>query len=241
VLTRNPRKLTFEVTKNSHKVAVLTFVKSAYRLGETVLGVLDMNTDGAPAKVLAISVMLEAHEFLPVTWAAVDPVTGLARNLRRVHAEHHESLAPYTSRTTFGLNIPSDASPEFRIESTGRAPGGGGVSWKIRICLLVAIARGRTAHLAQDGDGSGWGTPWSARSSIAPSEIITNESGEEPSRLGASSWASMFATPFLSRASSARELDVGEALALETVECEVPIKVWPGNTAFKAMDVVFDV
>jgi len=27
---------------------------------------------------------------------------------------------------------------------------------------------------------------------------------------------------------------------VETVECEVPIKVWPGNTAFKAMDVVFD-
>jgi RAB6A-GEF complex partner protein 2 len=28
---------------------------------------------------------------------------------------------------------------------------------------------------------------------------------------------------------------------LETVECEVPIKLWPGNTAFKAVDVVFDV
>lgn len=28
---------------------------------------------------------------------------------------------------------------------------------------------------------------------------------------------------------------------LETVECEVPIKVWPGNTAFRAVDVVFDV
>ena len=27
---------------------------------------------------------------------------------------------------------------------------------------------------------------------------------------------------------------------LETVECEVPIKLWPGNTAFKAVDVVFD-
>ncbi|KAH8806930.1 Rgp1-domain-containing protein [Flagelloscypha sp. PMI_526] len=27
----------------------------------------------------------------------------------------------------------------------------------------------------------------------------------------------------------------------ETVECEVPIRVWPGNTAFKAGDVVFDV
>lgn len=28
---------------------------------------------------------------------------------------------------------------------------------------------------------------------------------------------------------------------LETVECEVPIKMWPGNTAFKAVDIVFDV
>jgi len=28
---------------------------------------------------------------------------------------------------------------------------------------------------------------------------------------------------------------------LETVECEVPVKVFPGNTAFKAVDVVFDV
>jgi hypothetical protein len=30
-------------------------------------------------------------------------------------------------------------------------------------------------------------------------------------------------------------------MKLETVECEVPIKLWPGNTAFKAVDVVFDV
>jgi len=28
---------------------------------------------------------------------------------------------------------------------------------------------------------------------------------------------------------------------LEMVECEVPIRVWPGNTAFRALDVVFDV
>lgn len=30
-------------------------------------------------------------------------------------------------------------------------------------------------------------------------------------------------------------------IKLETVECEVPIKVFPSNTAFKALDVVFDV
>ena len=30
-------------------------------------------------------------------------------------------------------------------------------------------------------------------------------------------------------------------LKVEMVECEVPIKVWPGNTAFKATEVVFEV
>jgi len=28
---------------------------------------------------------------------------------------------------------------------------------------------------------------------------------------------------------------------VETVECEVPIRVWAGNTVFKAMEVEFDV
>ena len=30
-------------------------------------------------------------------------------------------------------------------------------------------------------------------------------------------------------------------IKVEMVECEVPIKVWPGNTAFKATEVVFEV
>lgn len=32
-----------------------------------------------------------------------------------------------------------------------------------------------------------------------------------------------------------------QEVKLETVECEVPVRVWPGNTAFKPVDVVFDV
>jgi hypothetical protein len=28
---------------------------------------------------------------------------------------------------------------------------------------------------------------------------------------------------------------------VEIVECEVPVVVWPGNTAFSALDVVFEV
>jgi hypothetical protein len=30
-------------------------------------------------------------------------------------------------------------------------------------------------------------------------------------------------------------------LQVEVVECEVPVVVWPGSTAFSAVDVVFDV
>ena len=43
------------------------------------------------------------------------------------------------------------------------------------------------------------------------------------------------------------EVDLGAGeegwreLGVETVECEVPVMVWPGNTAFRPEDVVFDV
>jgi hypothetical protein len=43
------------------------------------------------------------------------------------------------------------------------------------------------------------------------------------------------------------EVDLGAGeeewreIAVETVECEVPVMVWPGNTAFRPEDVVFDV
>ena len=35
--------------------------------------------------------------------------------------------------------------------------------------------------------------------------------------------------------------DAWREVRVEMVECEVPVRVWPGNTAFKATEVVFDV
>ena len=65
---------------------------------------------------------------------------------------------------------------------------------------------------------------------------------------------SYLASPFTiggsERYNDGDELDEGDdceveeewsTVKVETVECEVPIKVWPGNTAFKASDVVFNV
>lgn len=79
------------------------------------------------------------------------------------------------------------------------------------------------------------------------------------------SWASLFASTFLGMSEGegggvhdgdemltdeddagedGGDADLGEEwreIAVETVECEVPVMVWPGNTAFRPEDVVFDV
>lgn len=188
-----------------------------------------MHARFATLTMAQLSVMLEAHESLPSNWLE----TGQAPGMRRVHAEHHEALVPCAARAAFALNIPSDAAPEFSL-CTGRGAAGG-VAWKIRICLLVAAGEG--THLVRDaGASSAWAASAVARASIAP---VVAEGAVEAQTPLTPSWTALLSSPF------ARTPEVGPSrtgdVRLETVECEVPVRVWPGNTAFKAADVVFDV
>jgi hypothetical protein len=209
--------------------------------------------------------MLESQETLPSQIASA----GNLRHMRRVHAEHHASLVSSVLRTTFSLDIPSDASPAFQVQlgEAGHTPSAltGGLLWRVRLSLLVAVAAEtsqisadgvRLKQLVQDGPAGEWGTPYKAYPSIAPKERPRKD---EQSVASSSTWA-QFMTSFLG--SGEREYDDGndeeeeeeeepkarggdedewKEVNVETVECEVPINVWPGNTAFKAMDVVFDV
>lgn len=205
--------------------------------------------------------MLESQETLPSQISSA----GHLRHMRRVHAEHHASLVSSVLRTTFSLDIPSDASPAFQVQlsETGhkRSAFAGGLLWRVRISLLVAVATEtsqtsadgvRLKQLAQDGPAGEWGTPYKAYPSIAPKERPTsNGQGVQTS----STWRQYFVSSFLGigeREYHDGDEEVEEArregeeeewrdVRVETVECEVPISVWPGNTAFKAMDVVFDV
>ncbi|KAI0935775.1 hypothetical protein AcV5_004100 [Taiwanofungus camphoratus] len=276
ILTRNPKKASYDVNKDGVKVAVLTFTKSAYRLGETVLGVVELNERSSRARVLKLSAILEAHESLPSSIAS--PTN--SRHMRRVHAEHHSSFVPSTLRTTFSLDIPPDASPAFQVDVSGDARGSprgpGGLEWKVRLCLLVAVASPNTRegpdglrlrHLVKDGPKGEWGASWKAARSIAPMERPDLRAQSDPgdgeqipaSPGTARSWLSFFAAPLMGPATGyhdgdedAEDSDDGGTGAegseedwrdvkAEMVECEVPIKVWPGNTAFKATEVVFDV
>ena len=46
--------MSFDVNKDGVNVAVLTFTKSAYRLGETVLCIVDVNERAGRSRVLKV-------------------------------------------------------------------------------------------------------------------------------------------------------------------------------------------
>jgi RAB6A-GEF complex partner protein 2 len=200
--------------------------------------------------------------------------------MQRVHAEHHSSFVLSSLRTTFALDIPSDASPAFEVKIGDGSPmptPTGGLEWKVRLCLLVAVASEssvvspegvRIKHLNRDGQRGEWGSSWKAAASIAPMERLDDDTKYSLSQQ-TQTWSQYFASSFLGGGEKeSQDGDEGDAdtsgegmwdgdgeaqrdfgggdegwrdLEVETVECEVPIKVWPGNTAFKATDVVFDV
>jgi hypothetical protein len=147
----------------------------------------------------------------------------------------------------------------------------GGLSWKVHLTLLVAVTspNARVRGLARDGAPTAWGTAWRAPAGIAPEqqEARVEKAVKGNGSVGAGkekeSWTWYLMSSFLGTGereyhdgddiddedapSSTAEGD-GEGkeedwreVQVEVVECEVPVVVWPGSTAFSAVDVVFDV
>jgi RAB6A-GEF complex partner protein 2 len=235
--------------------------------------------------------MLEAHESLPSDLTAPPPtaekrhttsITTTSTSTRRTHAEHHASFMPQTLRTTFALDIPSDATPSFRLSLGGKPSSSseGGLAWKVRLCLLVAVAApdAQVRGMVREGPRGHWGSTWIPTDSLAPLErerpppAPAEKPASSPlptSPAQTRSWASLLASAFLGVSDGegeggeggdealtdeddadegGGEVDFGAGeeeewreIAVETVECEVPVMVWPGNTAFRPEDVVFDV
>ena len=258
--------------------------------------------------LVKLSAILESHESLP---SSISP-TSSAKHLRRSHAEHHSSFTLNTLRTTFSLDIPSDASPAFQIvvgtdvpsPSTPRTSGG--LEWKVRLCLLVGIAA-ETSHtgmqdvrfksLVREGPRGEWGSSWGATAGISPLEkpdmkavaAAQRQQQQQQRQVQMTSpiaWTQFIVSSILygnTDPAAEREYHDGDAISddedgkggenddeydgiipdlaggvgvgvdygngeegwrdvkVEMVECEVPVRVFPGNTAFKALDVVFDV
>lgn len=71
--------VSYDVNKDGVKVAVLTFTKSAYRLGETVLGVVELNERQGRSRVLSVGPPLLGCHF----WLITCPSCLRCSNLRR--------------------------------------------------------------------------------------------------------------------------------------------------------------
>lgn len=235
---------------------------------------------------------LESQESLPSS----TPSPAARGQARRVHAEHFTQNALSSLRVPFALDIPSDASPAFQITSqppqsrlgleskTTGGKGGGGLEWRVRLCLHVAVAHPQAdlgtegvafKVLERDDEKGEWGSSWRALPTLCPLERIAPPSSPSPSSSSplsppqSQSWSSFFTSTLLGTTSPAPTDDAeqendwdgvrvdergeekgvnfaGEEegwrnVRMETVECEVSVRVWPGNTAFKPTDVVFDV
>ncbi|KIJ45183.1 hypothetical protein M422DRAFT_67326 [Sphaerobolus stellatus SS14] len=257
IKTRNPKKLSYDVNRTGEKVAELTFVKSAYRLGETVLGVIEFNDEHSRSKVLKMSAVLEVHERLPWSHEVV----------QRVLAQHHSSLVVDQRRVSFALDIPSDASPAFEILQGDSETGG--LEWKLRLYLLVSVAsaaggnakgKGRAVEvrtMEKDGSPGEWGRGFRAPEGLAPVERVPAQEVHLKATTGATSTARGWLSALFNgiAAGTYHDGDVEEdeeeekkkeeaedgtrwaEMAVETVECLVPLRVYPGNTAFRAQEV----
>lgn len=200
---------------------MLTLVKTTFRLGETVLGVVSYNTPAANRRVLRVSAFLESHEIIPEPLLPLSASSaGHAKHppLSRLHAEHRSSYTVNTSRLSFSLDIPSDSTPDFAI-TAGDERHRGGLQWRLRIAFLVSTPkRPHRHHHHHNGEQP------------SPVHLLPlPETANDPDN---SLYAASTGLPPLVPVIEDGKQVAWEEMKVETVECEVPIKVLAGNTAF---------
>ncbi|KAF9973693.1 hypothetical protein BGZ73_003026 [Actinomortierella ambigua] len=113
VLARSPSSASFDICKNNVPVAKLSLVKTRFKLGENVVGVVSFQD--ADITTYQIAVTLETVEVIDVNYSCRS-AQQVAKLTKKVHAELHESCID-TKRTSFSLCIPPTATPEFKTSA----------------------------------------------------------------------------------------------------------------------------
>ncbi|KAK5112141.1 hypothetical protein LTR62_004484 [Meristemomyces frigidus] len=137
----------FNIARAGHPIAVLTLLRPAYRLGETVTGTIDFTRPSPSpqgqrqAKTYHLTLSLESFE-------CVDPSLALRSNtsINRVTRKTHSSASETTlfaRRISFSHRIPGSATPSF--ETTGVSLG-----WRLRVEFTTAREKGAVELRADD-------------------------------------------------------------------------------------------
>jgi hypothetical protein len=139
--TRNANR--FEVARNGRRVAVLALGRPAYRLGETVIAVIDFSNAEIPC--YALHAALETSETVDPAIALRSPAS-VYRVTRRTYGSHSESTL-FAQRVTFAPTIPVNATPEF--VTTGVS-----LEWKIKVEFVTPRISGD-----EEDEGGGGASP----------------------------------------------------------------------------------
>ncbi|KAI9282755.1 Rgp1-domain-containing protein [Sporodiniella umbellata] len=109
-ITHSSRKAMYDIYKNNQRVAKLHLIKTAHRLGEPIMGILDFNEATLPT--YKMSIFLESCEVVQDT-IALREQQHIARASRKTHSDYH-SFSLGNQRLSFSLPIPATSSPDFQ-------------------------------------------------------------------------------------------------------------------------------
>ncbi|WVQ71742.1 hypothetical protein IAR50_001283 [Cryptococcus sp. DSM 104548] len=248
ILSRHSPKASYDINKDGQPVSVLTLAKTTYRLGESVLGIVTFNHPTSICRVLKFSAYLTSHELIPEPLLPPPVHAGGPEqpHLQTVHAEYHTAYAVSSERLAFSLDIPSDATPAFSL-AAGEGEKGG-LEWRIKLKFTVGVPahgipkahRRSVDHSRKSVDGH---APVSEAVNLIPIKSHRSGSGDEGDNAFYAALQSL--NPVLPVSQAYRDA-VGPGggaewseMRTEMVECEVPVKVLAGNTAFLVRPAVF--
>ncbi|GAB7360409.1 hypothetical protein MBLNU230_g8366t1 [Neophaeotheca triangularis] len=137
----------FNIARNGQPIAVLTLLRPAYKLGETVQGTLDFTFKhlNTTTPTYAVNFSLETSETVDPS-LALRSGSSIHRATRKVHALQRENTL-FARQTAFALPIPANATPGF--ETTGV-----GLGWVLKVEFMV---QRQQQQQQQQGSKSGVG------------------------------------------------------------------------------------
>ncbi|GAB1743881.1 hypothetical protein NU219Hw_g932t1 [Hortaea werneckii] len=197
----------FNIARSGQPVAVLTLLRPAYKIGESVLGTLDfaaaLPTTSLPSQAPTYTVLIELE-----TAERIDPSLALRssssiqRVTRKVHASAVENTL-FARQIGFNLAIPTTATPGF--ETTGVS-----LAWNLRIEFTVQRQPHQQSNRVPSSE-MGLGISHSGQGSSATSTVV-----EEGSQLLEELGTDERGTALIAR----------ERLPAETFEIAVPLRVY---------------
>ncbi|KAI8823519.1 Rgp1-domain-containing protein [Fimicolochytrium jonesii] len=124
------RKVSYDICKNTDNVAKLTLNRNVYRLGETLMGILNFSNSTIPC--FRVSAFLESKEYVDEAYG-VRPVGESATLSRRVYAEQHKFTLNH-KRIGIDLFVPNTSTGDFETSAVA-------LRWSLRLEFITGTEK----------------------------------------------------------------------------------------------------